>query len=276
MNKTKRYTHKKTSSQCQLQLSTKASCLAKRIGTYLYGLLIILICWYVLHLSVKNSIVPSPYETFIKLGELLKENLLQHLLHSSYRILIALIISIIIGFPLGLLTGLSSTFDFILSPVAYILYPLPKVAFLPLFMLLFGLGDTAKIILLTSIIVFQIQLAIRDSVKQIPLDLYYSAKTLGLNQTQTILHCVIPAILPNLFSALRITIGICISALFLSENFATTYGIGYFIMNSWIMVDYPAMFAGIVTLGTFAALIFKGIDLLEKILCKWQYVDQKK
>jgi NitT/TauT family transport system permease protein len=80
-------------------------------------------------------------------------------------------------------------------------------------------------------------------------------------------------VLPKIISALRISIGISIAALFFSENFATRFGIGYFIMNCWIMADYVQMFAGILTLSIMGTVIFKIIDLLEKILCPWIFLN---
>jgi ABC-type nitrate/sulfonate/bicarbonate transport system permease component len=68
---------------------------------------------------------------------------------------------------------------------------------------------------------------------------------------------------------LRVSIGIAISALFFSENYATKYGIGYYIMNAWSMVDYKGMFAGVLALSIMSLIIFKIIDLLEKKICPW-------
>ena len=63
-----------------------------------------------------------------------------------------------------------------------------------------------------------------------------------------------------------------ISVLFFAENFATSYGIGYFIMNSWIMVDYVQMFAGILALSLMGILIFKMVDILERKVCTWVFI----
>jgi NitT/TauT family transport system permease protein len=79
----------------------------------------------------------------------------------------------------------------------------------------------------------------------------------------------IPSTLPQLFSAIRISVGIGIAVLFLAENYATSYGMGYFIMNNWVMINYPRMFAGIVALGLIAATVLAAIDLLQRLLCPW-------
>ena len=70
--------------------------------------------------------------------------------------------------------------------------------------------------------------------------------------------------------------GVSISVLFFGGNFATTYGIGYFIMNSWIMANYVDMFSGILALSIIGLLIFKLIDLLESKFCIWVKIANKK
>ena len=238
----------------------------------LLGAGIVMVLWYLLNLAMRSNIIPGPYETIVTLIELLKGVLLKHLGVSLYRITAAMVISMAIGVPLGLWMGQSKRADFVLSPVAYILYPIPKVAFLPLFLLLFGLGNSSKIILIISIIVFQILLSVRDGVKEIPQELRDSVRSLGLSRSQTYTELVFPAVLPKILSALRVSIGVSIATLFYSENFATTYGIGYFIMNCWVMADYVQMFAGILAMSIMGILLFKTVDWLEQKLCPWVFL----
>lgn len=240
----------------------------------LYGASVVLVIWYILSISLKSNVIPSPYETFITFFKLMGENLLTHTAVSIYRISIAILISLLIGVPLGLCIGLNNSADKLISPITYILYPLPKIAFLPIFMMLFGLGDSSKIILIITIIVFPILIAARDGVREIPKELFYSVESLGLSQWEIYKNLVLPAVLPKIISSLRISVGISISALFFAENFATTYGIGYLIMNAWSMVDYPQMFAGILTLSLMGLLIFKMIDLTERKLCPWIFINK--
>ncbi len=70
------------------------------------------------------------------------------------------------------------------------------------------------------------------------------------------------------------SIGVSIATLFFSENFATTYGIGYFIMNCWVMADYVQMFAGILAMSLMGVLLFKAIDFMEKKLCPWLFLGE--
>lgn len=236
----------------------------------LYGIVIVTILWYLLSFALGTNLVPTPATTLAELIRLLKNDFIYHVWYSLYRILGAIVIALVIGIPLGVALGRSHVLDKVISPVVYLLYPIPKIAFLPIFMVMFGIGDKSKIILMVTIIVFQILIVTRDAVNEIDKELLISAKVMKFNEADTILKVVLPGILPKIFSALRVSIGIAISALFFSENYATKYGLGYYIMNAWSMVDYKGMFAGILLLSAMSLIIFKVIDLLEKKLCPWK------
>ncbi|MFZ5353079.1 MAG: ABC transporter permease [Bacillota bacterium] len=235
----------------------------------IYAASVLILFWYLLHFLLQSGIIPSPYDTFMNFISIFPEKLFLHLLYSLWRVAAAVGISLLLGVSFGLWLGLKDKADKFFSPIVYLLYPIPKIAFLPVFMIFFGLGDLSKIILITAIIIFQIIVTARDSVKELTKELFYSAKSLGMNTKQIYLHVIIPAVLPKILTALRISVGTSIAVLFLGENFATTYGIGYFIMNSWTMVNYVEMFSGIIALSLMGMLLFKLIDLVEDRLCLW-------
>ena len=245
--------------------------LSKNVYYNIYGILSILFIWTMLHIYVGENMVPSPakvLETFINMP---KRNIYLHIGYSFYRIISSVILAILIGIPIGILIGINKKVRNILSPIIYLLYPIPKIAFLPIFMVLFGIGDKSKILLMITIIIFQIIISTRDAVLQIDDNILIASKLMKFNILNVCYHVIFPSIAPKLFSALRISIGISISALFFSENYATKYGIGYFIMNSWSMVDYNEMFVGIIILSIISLLIYKTIDFIEKIVCPWNY-----
>jgi NitT/TauT family transport system permease protein len=241
----------------------------------LYASLVILLFWYMLHLTVDSSAIPSPYKTIVNFAQIFLNTLSLHLLVSLGRISAAVLISLLLGGIIGLWIGMSEKADELVTPIVYILYPLPKIAFLPILMILFGLGNTPKIVLIIIIIIFQIIVAARDGVKEISKELFYSVMSLGLSKLQIYRHLILPAVLPKIITALRISVGVSISVLFFGENFATTYGIGYFIMNSWMMVNYVEMFSGILALSMMGLLIFKLIDVVENKLCRWIKIGKK-
>jgi NitT/TauT family transport system permease protein len=218
---------------------------------------------------LKTNAIPSPIKVIINFFNIFIPVLIPHITMSLYRIITAVLLALIIGVTIGLLLGINKKVDRFVSPVIYLIYPIPKIAFLPLFMLLFGLGNRSKIILIMAIVIFQIIVTTRDSVKNINPEYFYSARSVGVKGGQVYRHVIIPAILPQILTALRITVGTSIAVLFYAENFATQYGIGYYIMNSWIMVNYVNMFSGILAISILGLLIFQVIDLLENYYCHW-------
>lgn len=247
----------------------------KSILRTLYAVISVILFWYLMHIAVNSSAIPSPYKTLENFFMIFGDTLLPHLLVSFLRILWAVGISLIVGGTIGLWSGISKRADEFIAPVVYILYPMPKIAFLPILMILFGLGETPKIALIVIIIIFQIIMAVRDGVKEIPKEQFYSVMTLGIGKLQMYRHLIIPAVLPKTFTALRISVGVSISILFFGENFATTYGIGYFIMNSYAMVNYLEMFSGILALGLMGLAIFSVLDIIEGKLCRWVKIGKK-
>lgn len=233
------------------------------------AILIILAIWYMLHYFVSAKLIPSPHDTLaVLLGAW--QTIGTHVLASLYRIVVAIIVTLVIGVPLGVAIATHKSLDALLSPVIYALYPIPKIALLPLLMLFFGLGDLSKIILVGLIIIFQILVSTRDGVRAINPSYYTSMQALRATKWQVYQHMIIPAIIPNLLTSLRLSIGTSISVLFFAENFATRYGIGYYIMDSWLKLDYKGMFAGIVAISLMGIALFALIDSLENILCRWQ------
>jgi NitT/TauT family transport system permease protein len=235
---------------------------------YLYSLLIILLVWTLAHYGLSKSFLPSPLATMIFFAGHL-QIIFQHLLMSFFRIFTAIVITVLLGGAVGMFTARSPKVDTWLSPLLYTLYPVPKIAFLPLLMLFLGLGNLSKITLVSLILFFQIAITIRDSVKGVHPSYFLAIKSLGASKRQIYQHVIIPAILPNLFTSLRISVGTSISVLFFAENFATRYGIGYYIMDSWLKLDYNAMFAGIIAISLMGSALFGILDLMETKICKW-------
>ncbi|MGE4464176.1 ABC transporter permease [Sphaerochaeta sp.] len=234
---------------------------------YLRGFLVVLLFWYALALLIAGPIIPYPHVVFAHLLKgILSANMYLHLLFSLYRILTGTVLALLLAIPSGLAIGRLKRLDRILSPTLYLLYPLPKIAFLPVFMVLFGIGDLSKIILIAVIIFFPATLTIRDGVKEIPFQYLELAKAYHLTSRQVLSDIVWPSILPRIFSSLRITVGISLSVLFVSETYASTYGLGYTIMNNWVMANYVGMYAGIVLLSLLGLLLYIVIDRVEQLV----------
>jgi NitT/TauT family transport system permease protein len=119
--------------------------------------------------------------------------------------------------------------------------------------------------LIAVIIFFPASVTIRDGVKEISVQYLELAQAYHLTQTQILRDILWPFILPRIFSSLRITLGISLSVLFISENYAATYGLGYYIMNNWVMAQYVGMYAGIVLLSLLGLTMY----VTSSALCAW-------
>ncbi len=234
----------------------------------LSGFISFLLLWELLHLLLRTHTIPAPMETVrYMLTDL--DKLIWHCSASLLRVLTAISISLVIGIPVGIFIGVNKWCNKILSPLLYFIYPIPKVAFLPVFMLLFGLGNTSKIILIIWIIVFQLILSIRDGVAQISPFYFKVMDSYCVTVGQKYRYLLLPAILPQIFSGIRISIGISLASLFFAENYATVYGIGYYILSAWTKMNYVEMFGGILSLGFLGIILFWVLDRLESGCVPW-------
>ena len=182
-----------------------------------------------------------------------------------------MVLGTLIAVPLGIYLGRESRLDHYFAPLLYLLYPIPKIALLPVIIVIFGLGDVSKIFTITLIIFFQILVTTRDAAKKVHPHSIVSIMSLGARHRDVYRHVVIPACLPDIFTSIRISLGTAISVLFFTESFATFQGLGYYIFDAWSRVDYPEMFAGIIGMSLLGLLLFMLVDFLQRLLCPWLY-----
>lgn len=245
-----------------------------RIKHYVFAGIFILLFWWGLS-RASGPIIPSPCTTMTTFAYLLKDGMLIHMAVSLYRILTAMIFAFCIGVPFGLLLGMEQKADEFFSFIILLLYPVPKIVFLPVLLMLLGLGDLPRILLISIIIFFHMAVTARDAVKNLPHRSMDSIKSLGGKKSDIYKHVVIPACMPQIFTSLRISLGTALSVLFFTETFATTRGIGYFIMDAWTRADYDELFAGILGMSLIGLLLFLFLDIMEKNICRWKYIETK-
>ncbi|WP_315111922.1 ABC transporter permease subunit [Clostridium intestinale] len=242
----------------------------KKLLVFIQGFITFNLLWYLFSLKVNMKILPRPTEVYLNMFELSNQELYKHVFVSLYRVSSGIIISLIIGSLIGLLMAYSKMWNKILNPLVYFTYPIPKTALLPIVMLLYGLGDKSKIIIIVLILVFQIIVAVRDAALNIPYETYNPIRSLGASKLQIFSHITLPAILPELLTTLRLSIGTALSILFFAEGYGTKYGIGYYILDAWSRISYLEMYTGIIILGLLGFVLFMLIDILEESLFKWK------
>ncbi|WP_202707785.1 ABC transporter permease [Sporosalibacterium faouarense] len=242
----------------------------RKIKTFLQGFILFNILWYIIASIISMKVLPKPTDVYLNMNHLYGKSLYIHVLVSLYRIFSGLGIALILGISIGLIMAYSNLGSKLLNPLVYFTYPIPKTALLPVVMLLFGLGNSSKIILIVFILVFQVIVAVKDAVLNISPETYHPLTSLGASKLQVFINITVPAILPALLTNLRLSIGTALSILFFSEGYGTQYGIGYYILDSWMRIDYMAMYAGIVVISLLGFALFILIDIIEETLCKWK------
>ena len=239
----------------------------KKVKLFVQGFIMFNILWYIAAVVVNMRVLPKPTDIYFNMNKLYGENLYIHVLVSLYRVSSGLIIALLLGISIGLIMAYSKTWNKILNPLVYFTYPIPKTALLPIVMLLFGLGDSSKIILIVLILVFQIIVAARDATLNIESESYNLINSLGASKLQVFRNITIPAILPTLLTNLRLSIGTALSILFFAEGYGTQLGIGYYILDAFNRIDYISMYAGILILSITGFMLFISIDILEENVC---------
>ncbi len=231
----------------------------------------LLAVWALAAMAVGKPFLPSPGSAVIALGALIADGTLgRHATASLARVLWALAASFVPAAAIGLASGRSSRIDRIVAPLIYILHPLPKVAFLPIILLVFGLGEASKVFLVGLIVFSQILVSARDSARRVPRQLIDSVRSLGATPADLALLVIVPATLPDLLTSLRVSLGTAIAVLFLAETFATETGLGFLIVDSWARVAYPRMYAAIIALSLLGLGLFAAVDIAERLLCPWR------
>lgn len=232
--------------------------------------------WKGVAVALGGEIVPHPEEALRIFGFALTTKVFwAHFLTSGYRAVAAMALAWGIAFPLGLLMGSVKRLDALLAPFVFLTYPIPKIVLLPVFLLLLGLGDAAKIGMITLILAYQILVTTRDGVKAINPKYFDSVRSLGGSRWNVLREVLLPAALPHGFTALRLGTGVAVAVLFFVESFATTRGLGYMIMDAWGAMDYLTMFTGIIGMSLLGAVLYEAANFLERRACNWMFLRNK-
>ena len=243
--------------------------LKRRLIGYAFAVVFIVAGWWITAVLVDSPALPTPAsaaEVFVKNISII----VPYFLTSTYRVVVSLVIGTALAVPLAQFFARSRTLDALFAPVLYLLYPIPKVVLLPILLVLLGLADAPKIALISLTVFFQVLVAVRDAVKSVPESAVLSIRSLGGSRWDEYRHVVVPATMPAVFTSLRIGVGTAIAVLFIAEAMAGSTGLGYFIMQSWSMVNYPRMFAGIIALALLGLILYALFDLVERSLTRWR------
>lgn len=230
----------------------------------LWAMLGLLCVWQCAAWGLNRPILPAPLPVLRVLVQDFPHALGRHLLVSAYRVLVSILLAIALATPAGLMLGQSQRLNRIIAPFIYVLYPIPKVVLVPIVLLLLGVGDFAKIAIITLILFFQVLVLVRDAAANIRPELLLSVRSLGAGRRALFRFVYLPASVPAVLTAVRQSIGTAVAVLYIAELFATRYGLGYYIYyQGSTLFDYPRMYAGVLVMGLLGLVLYFMVDALE-------------
>ena len=236
----------------------------KKMRSFGVGFLLFHLFWMAISLLLHTRVLPSPIAVYARFDVLLRGGIFRHVAASLLRVFAGLCLSLLAGLPLGLLMARPGAIGRMLTPFAYFAYPVPKTALLPVSMLLLGLGEGSKLLILSLTTVFQIMVAARDAVLAVSPSCYHVAHAANLSPAKILWHITLPACLPALFTALRVGAGTSLAILLIVEAYGTRAGLGYLILDAWSRLQYLQMYGAVALLAVLGALLFLALDLLEQ------------
>lgn len=247
----------------------------------LLGTLFLLAAWQamswvvgsgVLPIRARANILPGPIEVFPVFFAELAGGLGGHFAVSLWRVVASMLLAVALAAPAGLVMGQSKSLNRLFSPLVYLTYPVPKVVLVPVVVLFFGIGDAGKIIVITLILFFQILVLVRDAAANLRTELINSVRSLGAGRRALFFYVYLPASLPAVLTALRVSVGTAVAVLYVAELYATQQGLGYYIfLQGSTLFNYPGMYAGIMAMALLGLGLYFAVDWLERLLCPWEF-----
>jgi len=230
----------------------------------------LLVAWQLASMLLDTPVLPPPTDVLRAFVRELPKDLGRHTLVSAWRVVASILVAVVAAVPAGLALGLSPTADRFVAPIIYLVYPIPKIVFLPVILLLLGIGNVSKVFIIALILFFQMLVVVRDEAANIRPELIASVRSLGAGRRAIFRFVYLPACLPAVLTSLRVSIGTAIAVLFFAESFATTSGLGYYIIvETWGRLAYAEMYAGVLAMSLLGLTLYFVVDGLERKLCPW-------
>ena len=223
--------------------------------------------------EINQLIVPSPASVLRTMIDLTIDGRLPWAITVSlHRVLQGFIYGSLLGIGLGLLVGWFRAVEDAVDPLVAAIYPIPKSALFPLFILWFGLGETSKVMTIMIGVLFLVLINTVTGVKALDPVLLKAARDLGANQRQIFLKVVIPGALPNIFTGLRLGAGMALILVFITEIEATKAGLGFLLWESYQLLLVKQVFSCTIAFGILGILSSWILQWLERVMCPWRRV----
>lgn len=213
---------------------------------------------------------PAPEDVVRSFDRAIENGTLQDALQvSGYRLIVGFVAGAIIGLVAGYLLGRVRRLAIAFEPLISAFYTVPKLALLPILLLIFGLNDLPILILIAASVFFIVVISTMAAVSSVQGTYLEPAECFGATRFQTVRHVILPASLPAVFVSLRLAAGNAVLVLIGIEFVQGSKGMGYLIWNSWQIFDVGRMYVGVVLVALFGVLFQMSISGLGKLLTPW-------
>lgn len=235
---------------------------------------ILLIIWQVAISRHPGQLLPGPIGVIRGLGDLLQHGLLlKYVVASLFRVTWGFLLAAIIAIPLGLTIGWYQRAEMAVNPLVQIFRPISPLAWIPIAILWFGVGDLSSIFLIFVGCFFPLLLTAMSAVHNIPAVYLNVGRNFGLSRTDFVRRVLYPAVVPRLIIGSRITLGIAWLVVVAAEMIAVNSGLGFLIVDARNAGNrYDLVVAGMVVIGIIGLLLDLGMRSLERIKSfRWSY-----
>ena len=241
------------------------------VGVAVFVVLILLIEWGTRAGWISSLTLPRPSDVVATLVQLWKSGLFfQHVAPSLTRLAVGSAMGVLAGVAVGVMIGLFSLARAGLVPLVAALFPIPKIALLPLFVIWFGIDEGSKYALIALGTFTPTVVATFGAVDNVDRTLVRMGQSFGLKWWSIVRKIVLPGALPGILSGLRISLSIGIILLVAAEMLGAQYGIGAYILEAGSLYDLERLFAGVVILSSLGVVVSWLIAQLEKRLLIWR------
>ena len=232
--------------------------------------------WYVIAALkiVPPLFLPTPqsvWQKFLQVSQqgFMQATLWQHLAASITRVLLALGAAIMVGVPLGIWMGLNKWARAILDPIVELLRPIPPLAYLPLLVIWFGIGESTKVLLIFLSILAPVIISSAHGVLSHQINRERAALSLGANRVQLLRYVILPTALPHILTGIRIGLGVGWSTLVASELVAADRGIGFMVQSAAQFLITDTVVLGIIVIAFVAVSFELFLRWLQKEISPW-------
>ncbi|WP_332607710.1 ABC transporter permease subunit [Achromobacter sp. ESBL13] len=224
---------------------------------------------------VKPLFLPSPFAVYDKFVSAMTDGvanstLAEHAMASLTRVFSAFFLACITAVPVGILMGVNRYARGIFDPPIEFYRPLPPLAYLPLIIIWFGIGEFPKILLIYLAIFAPMAIAARAGVRSVSIEQIHAAYAMGGTPMQIVWHVILKAAMPEIFTGLRIGIGVGWTTLVAAEMVAADRGLGFMVLNAAQFLASDIVIMGIIVIGVFAFAFDLLVRYVEKFAIPWK------